>query len=38
MEVSVKSQSGEVVDAVILDDAVFDVPMNHTLVHQALVI
>ena len=38
MEVSVKAQSGEVVDTVILDDAVFNVPMNHSLVHQALVI
>ena len=38
MEVSVKAQSGEVVDKVILDDAVFNVPMNHSLVHQALVI
>ncbi len=37
MEVSVKSQSGQVVDTVNLDDAVFNVPMNHALVHQALV-
>ena len=38
MEVTVKSQTGDVVDTINLDDAVFDVPMNHTLVHQALVI
>ena len=37
MEVAVKSQTGEVVDTVDLDDAVFNVPMNHSLVHQALV-
>lgn len=37
MEVAVKSQSGQVVDTVNLDDAVFNVPMNHALVHQALV-
>lgn len=38
MEVAVKSQTGEVVDTINLDDAVFNVPMNHSLVHQALVI
>ena len=38
MEVTVKSQTGDEVDTINLDDAVFDVPMNHTLVHQALVI
>ena len=37
MEVQVKSQTGEVVDTVNLNDAVFGVPMNHALVHQALV-
>ena len=37
MEVAVISQSGQVVDTVNLDDAVFNVPMNHALVHQALV-
>jgi large subunit ribosomal protein L4 len=38
MDVPVKNQSGQTVDSVSLDDAVFDVPMNHTLVHQAVVI
>ena len=37
MEVPVKNQSGETVDTVELDDAVFSVPMNHSLVHQAMV-
>ena len=37
MEVEIKSQSGQVVDTVNLNDAVFNVPMNHSLVHQALV-
>ncbi|PKB64048.1 MAG: 50S ribosomal protein L4 [SAR202 cluster bacterium Io17-Chloro-G2] len=37
MEVAVISQSGQVVDTVNLNDAVFNVPMNHALVHQALV-
>ena len=38
MEVPVKNQNGETVETVDLDDAVFSVPMNHSLVHQALVI
>ncbi len=38
MEVPVKNQSGDTVGAVELRDAVFDVPMNPTLVHQAMVI
>ena len=38
MEVEVKNTNGDTVDTVDLDDAVFSVPMNHSLVHQALVI
>jgi large subunit ribosomal protein L4 len=38
MDVPVKNQSGDTVETISLDDAVFDVPMNPTLVHQALVI
>ena len=38
MEVTVKNQSGETVHSIELSDAVFNVPMNKTLVHQALVI
>ena len=38
MQVPVKNQSGEIVDNIDLDDLVFNVPMNRTLVHQALVI
>ena len=38
MEVAVKAQSGETVETIELDDAVFNVPMNNSLVHQALVI
>ena len=38
MEVPVKNQNGETVQTIELDDAVFNVPMNHSLVHQALVI
>ena len=38
MEIAVKNQNGETVETVDLDDAVFNVPMNHALVHQALVI
>ena len=38
MEITVKNQSGETVDTINLDDAVYNVPMNHSLVHQALVI
>ncbi len=38
MQVPVKNQSGEIVDNIDLDELVFNVPMNRTLVHQALVI
>ena len=38
MELPVVNQKGERVSSVELDDAVFDVPMNHSLVHQAVVI
>ena len=38
MEITVKNQSGETVETIDLDDAVYNVPMNHSLVHQALVI
>ena len=38
MEVAVRNQSGETVHSIELSDAVFNVPMNKTLVHQAMVI
>ena len=38
MELPVKNETGDTIDTIELDDAVFDVPMNPTLVHQALVI
>ena len=38
MDIPVKNQNGETVETIQLDDAVFNVPMNHPLVHQALVI
>ena len=38
MEVTVKNSQGNTVQTINLDDAVFSVPMNHALVHQALVI
>ena len=38
MEVTVKNSQGDTVQTIDLDDAVFSVPMNHALVHQALVI
>ena len=38
MEVAVRNQSGDTVETIDLNDAVFDVPMNPTLVHQAMVI
>jgi large subunit ribosomal protein L4 len=38
MELPVKNQDGETVDHIELDDTVFGVPMNPTVVHQALVI
>ena len=38
MQVSVKNQNGDSLDSIELNDAVFDVPMNQSLVHQAMVI
>ena len=38
MDITVKNQQGDTVESIELDDAVFNVPMNHSLVHQALVI
>ena len=38
MQVSVKNQKGELLDSIDLNDAVFNVPMNKSLVHQAMVI
>lgn len=38
MEISVRNQNGDTVETIDLNDAVFNVPMNHSLVHQALVI
>ena len=38
MQVAVKNQSGETVESINLNDAVFNVPMNRSLVHQAMVI
>ena len=38
MEISVRNQNGDTVETIDLDDAVFNVPMNQSLVHQALVI
>lgn len=38
MELDVKNAQGEVVGKVEVSDALFAVPMNHALVHQALVI
>jgi len=38
MQVSVKNQNGEALNSIDLNDAVFNVPMNPTLVHQAMVI
>ena len=38
MEVTVKNSQGNTVQTIDLDDAVFSDPMNHALVHQALVI
>lgn len=37
MELSVKNQQGRTVDTITVNDAVFAVPMNESLVHQALV-
>ena len=38
MQVSVKNQSGDALASIELNDAVFNVPMNSSLVHQAMVI
>ena len=38
MQVPVRNQSGETIDNIDLNDLVFNVPMNKTLVHQAMVI
>lgn len=38
MQIAVKNQSGDRVESIELNDAVFNVPMNPTLVHQAMVI
>ncbi len=38
MELPVLNTGGDAVDTIEVDEAVFDVPMNHTLVHQAMVI
>lgn len=38
MEIPVINQSGQTVSQVEVDDAVFDVPMNNSLLHQAVVI
>lgn len=37
MEIPVISQSGQAAGTVEVDDAIFDVPMNHALVHQVVV-
>ena len=38
MQVSVKNQNGDALDSIELSDAVFNVPMKQSLVHQAMVI
>ncbi len=38
MRVTVKNQAGEILEPLELNDAVFNVPMNRSLVHQAMVI
>ena len=38
MQIAVKNQSGDALDSIELNDAVFNVPMNPSLVHQAMVI
>ena len=38
MQVSVRNQTGDTVEIIDLNDAVFGVPMNPSLVHQAMVI
>jgi large subunit ribosomal protein L4 len=38
MRVAVKNQAGDILEPLELNDAVFNVPMNRSLVHQAMVI
>ena len=38
MQIAVKDQSGDTLESIELNDAVFNVPMNPSLVHQAMVI
>ena len=38
MELPVVNSSGAVIDSIEINDGIFDVPMNQTLVHQAMVI
>lgn len=38
MELPVVNGNGDAIDTISIDDGVFDVPMNQTLVHQAMVI
>ena len=38
MELPVVNGNGDAIDTINIDDGVFDVPMNQTLVHQAMVI
>ena len=38
MQVAVKNQAGDTLEPIELNDAVFNVPMNQSLVHQAMVI
>lgn len=38
MEVPVKNQRGETIDTIVLNDEVFNVPMNQGLVHQVMVV
>jgi len=37
MEIAIRNQDGDTVETIDLNDAVFNVPMNHSLVHQTLV-
>ena len=38
MQIAVKNQNGDALESIELNDAVFNVPMNTSLVHQAMVI
>jgi large subunit ribosomal protein L4 len=38
MQIAVKNQNGDTMESIELNDAVFNVPMNQSLVHQAMVI